>query len=459
MSERIKLDPLTRIEGHLKLEFSVEGGTISDAKSIGTMYRGFENFLKGRHPFDAVRITQRVCGVCHEVHGVASCMALEKLYRLNPPVNGVILRDMILGLSIISDHILHFYQLMLPDYADFSKLSKSAHFLRDNKNAKLITAQTAGYEITDNYIKAIKTRSRIGEALAVIGAKTPFCHALLPGGVTTSITPDKLLKIRSVLSDVSDFLNETMKTDTDLLAVYFDEYFEKGVSPGRYICGSSFSVTGKNLYNAGVYADGKISEMDIQNISESISKTFLNSKNEPDAQKNGAYSWIKTPSYKGRLYEVGPIARMVVNDSRIYKDMMKSYGADYRVSSAMSRIAARAAESLEIVSHLQQILGEYTLNKSTITNPDLSVKPTGEGYAVSIASRGMLFHRVNSLDGRIVSYDLIVPSSWNFGPGTDAEQGIVESALNGTDTGREDRSVVAGRIVRSFDPCMACAVH
>lgn len=119
MPERIKVDPLTRIEGHMKADFSITDNKITNALIAGTMYRGFENFLKGRHPFDAVRITQRVCGVCHEVHGVARRMAVEDLYGIKLPYNGTLLREIILGLSIISDHLIHFYQLILPDYADF----------------------------------------------------------------------------------------------------------------------------------------------------------------------------------------------------------------------------------------------------------------------------------------------------------------------------------------------------
>jgi len=106
---KLKIDPLTRIEGHLKVNAVIENNIVKDAFISGQMYRGFERFLINRNPIDAARITQRVCGVCHEVHGVASVLALEELYKIEPPLNGKILRDILLGLHIITDHILPLY--------------------------------------------------------------------------------------------------------------------------------------------------------------------------------------------------------------------------------------------------------------------------------------------------------------------------------------------------------------
>lgn len=458
MSDRIKVDPLTRIEGHLKAEYSTQNGVIENARIAGTMYRGFENFLIGRHPFDAVRITQRICGVCHEVHGAASCMAIEQLYGMTLPHNGVLLREFILGLSIISDHILHFYQLLLPDYVDFSFMTKSSGFVSRPDNAKLISVKEKNTELAENYRSAIKIRGLIGEALAAIGAKTPFCHALLPGGVTVKVTPDKLLKIRSVVNDVHLFLHQCMEHDAHLIADFFTDYFDKGVSYGRFISGGAFVLKGKPLYDAGVYSGGRISKLDTGKIGEDISRTFLNDDNIPQPDKKNAYSWVKTPAYGGKYYETGPMARAVVSGSERYADAVKKHGADYRRSSVMNRVLARMTESLDIAEYMIDVLGSYELNMSTINDPDLSLKLTGEGEAVSIASRGMLIHRLKTREGKIEKYDLIVPSTWNFGPGG-KEPGVAEKALNGTSYGKEESGVVAGRVVRSFDPCLACAVH
>lgn len=454
----IKVDPLTRIEGHLKAEYEVHNNVIENARVAGTMYRGFESFLKGRHPFDAVRITQRVCGVCHEVHGVASCKAVEKLYAMNLPYNGLLLRELILGLSIISDHILHFYQLLLPDYADFSFMAGKVGYMKSSLKAKMIREKELTKALADNYKEAVRVRGSIGEALAVIGGKTPFCHALLPGGVTSEITPDKLLKIRSVLNTVHDFLHECMEKDVHLLASYFGEYFSEGESYGRFICGESFVLKSSPLYRAGVYRDGRVEDVDVSQIMEDISKTYLDDKNIPAPSKKGAYSWIKTPTYGGSYFEVGPLARAVISGSKRYAEAVRRHGKKPNRSSVMNRIVARMTESQEMAGYMLDILGGYLINLSTINDPDLSLKVNGEGEAVSIASRGMLYHKLAVKDGKMIMYNMIVPSTWNFGPGG-REPGVVEKALNGSRITREDSSVVAGRIIRSFDPCIACAVH
>ncbi|PLX66587.1 MAG: hypothetical protein C0602_10970 [Denitrovibrio sp.] len=458
MAERIKVDPLTRIEGHMKADYSISDNKITGSKLAGTMYRGFESFLKGRHPFDAVRITQRVCGVCHEVHGVASCMAVEDLYRIQPPFNGSLLRDIILGLSIISDHMIHFYQLMVPDYVDFSALSKTSGYFSSSAKAKFITEKELTSNFIDNYKAAINMRGNLGEALASIGAKTPFCHALLPGGVTTSITPDKLLKIRSVVHDVYNFLTKTMKSDADILLDYFPEYRYKGISYGRFISADSFLMLDEPLFKGGVFSEGVLSALDTDMIAEVNTSTFITNENLPDPEKKNAYSWIKTPQYNGQSFETGPVARAVIKKSKTYFEMCARHKTDPYVSSVATRILSRASESIEIADYVSEILNRYRLNESTINNPDLSIMLTGEGTALSVASRGMLYHKTIVKDGKIEGYNMIVPSTWNFGPGI-KEPGIVEGALNGSVIDKEDSSIVAGRIVRSFDPCVACAVH
>jgi len=458
MPERIKIDPLVRIEGHMKADYTITGNLITDAKIAGTMYRGFENFLKNRHPFDAVRITQRICGVCHEVHGVVSCMAIEELYGIELPYNGVLLRELMLALSIISDHMIHFYQLMLPDYADFSSLAPKSGYFESNAKAKYIREKELTETLIDNYKNAIRVRGHIGEALAVIGAKTPFCHALLPGGITTKITPDKLLSLRSIINETYEFLTETMEPDVNLIAEYFPEYFDKGVTYGRYICGESFILKDQPQFVSGIFENGKQRELEPDMITEEISSTYINDKNEPDADKKGAYSWVKTPQYEKKSFETGPIARAVMKKSKLYFEMAKRHKTDPYKSSCMTRILARVSEAIEMAEYMRDMVGTYRLDGSTIHDPDLSAVVTGTGSAFSIASRGVLFHRTIVKEGKIDGYNIIVPSTWNFGPGI-AEPGIVEKVLNGTKVGNEDSSIVAGRIVRSFDPCIACAVH
>ena len=114
----VVVDPLTRIEGHLRIEVEVENGKIKDARSCGTLYRGLENILKGRDPRDAQHITQRTCGVCTYTHALCSTRALEDAMKVNLPANATYIRNLVLGAQFLHDHLVHFYHLHALDFVD-----------------------------------------------------------------------------------------------------------------------------------------------------------------------------------------------------------------------------------------------------------------------------------------------------------------------------------------------------
>ena len=120
---KIDIGPVTRLEGHLNINTTVENNTITDAKSMGEMFRGFETFLLGRDPLDAQQITQRICGVCPYAHAIASSYAQESAYRLKTPPNGRILHNLIQGANHLYDYLLHFYQLSALDFIDVTAIT------------------------------------------------------------------------------------------------------------------------------------------------------------------------------------------------------------------------------------------------------------------------------------------------------------------------------------------------
>ena len=115
---RVIVDPVTRIEGHLRIEAEVDGGVVRDAWSSSTMFRGIEIILKGRDPRDAWAFTQRICGVCTTVHAIASIRAVENAIGAAPPPNARILRNLIIGAQAVQDHVVHFYHLHALDWVD-----------------------------------------------------------------------------------------------------------------------------------------------------------------------------------------------------------------------------------------------------------------------------------------------------------------------------------------------------
>jgi hydrogenase large subunit len=118
MAKRITIDPMTRIEGHLKIEVEIENGKVKDAWSSGTMARGFEALLLGKDPRDATFVTSRFCGVCFSVHQLASARALDAAFRARVPWGGTLLRNLVMGAEYIYDHLVHFYHLSALDYID-----------------------------------------------------------------------------------------------------------------------------------------------------------------------------------------------------------------------------------------------------------------------------------------------------------------------------------------------------
>jgi len=483
MTKRISIDPVTRIEGHLAIETSIDGGMVTDARVAGRMYRGFEQLLIGRHPIDAARITQRICGICHEVHGIAASIALEDLYGLKPTENGLILRDLILGLHLVTDHIFHFYQLTLPDYVDFSligqyrgKDQRVAELNRIFKNSKTfapvkmidaIEDVTLSIELALGYTEAIKVRKEAGSGLASLGGKVPFCHSILPGGLTTDVTSDLLMHYASALRQTTDFVNRTYLPQALALAENFNRYFSIGQSHGNFYGNNGFMLLEKPLYTAGVsrVKDGR-GPARFDQIEEVNDATFLDEAGHPQHNKASAYSWVKAMYYDGTPMEVGPLARMAVNDDADFMKLLRPFKQESIKSSVMSRILARAHEASKICTYLQQLLPRYQSGQPTINAPDMLAKPTGTGQGMSLAARGALNHQVTAKEGKVTAYQLQVPSTWNFGPTVKGVRGTVEQALVGTRIGSADGQEVAGkdaievgRIVRSFDPCLACAIH
>jgi len=478
MGKSISIEPITRIEGHMKVETEVTDGRISDVKIMGQMYRGFETFLLNRHPLDAARIAQRVCGVCHEVHGMASVLALEELYKIEPAKNGELLREMILGLHLVSDHFLHFYTLSVPDYVDFTKIleykgndvsinnlkdwvikTKPQFVLKKNKG-KFIEDTALSLRIINNYFKALQIRSQCASGMAILGAKVPFIHAALPGGLTTDITPEKLMNYKKALDEATHFAINEYIPDVMAVSGEFKDYFDIGVSYNNFYSNETFKQKGTPLFNGGVIIDGKKQNFDFTNVGEKLDNSFYNNAGKPSPQKEGAYSWTKSPRYTDAPLEVGPLARLAVLEDKGFEKALAGFGVNGIKSSTMARHLARAYESKRICAHMYELLDMYKFGQSTINQFDLDQPVSGKGVGFSLAARGALIHEIEASNGKITRYNMIVPSTWNFGPRDGGQLGVVEKSIIGTKVEYDEKnSIEVGRIVRSYDPCTACSVH
>jgi len=188
---KISIDPITRIEGHLKAEVEVKNGVVVDARMSGGMYRGFEQILVGRDPRDASQITQRICGVCPTAHATASSLALDDAFGVTLTDNGRIARNLILGANFIQSHILHFYHLAALDYVNGPD---TAPFIPRYKNNDIRVTKEINDAAVGQYLEALEIRKICHEMVALLGGKMPHVQGIVVGGTTDNLHPGRALR-------------------------------------------------------------------------------------------------------------------------------------------------------------------------------------------------------------------------------------------------------------------------
>src|SRR5579884_3971287 len=192
---RVTIDPITRIEGHLRVDVEVDGGEVRNAWSSGQMFRGIERILQGHDPREAWFYTQRICGVCTTVHAIASVRAVENALGLEIPLNAQYVRNLVLASHALHDHIVHFYHLSALDWVDVTAALKAK--LQAFVERGQLGIFTNGYwghpamklppEVNllavAHYLQALDVQRKANQALAILGGKTPHIQNLAVGGV------------------------------------------------------------------------------------------------------------------------------------------------------------------------------------------------------------------------------------------------------------------------------------
>ena len=501
----IVIDPVTRIEGHLKVEAQVENGEVKEAKSEGTLFRGIELILQGRDPRDAQRITQRICGVCPTSHSIASTLTLDSAFGIADriPDNGRLIRNLILGAAHIADHILHFYHLTALDYVDVTKvasyegkdpdLNSVKAFIERGALGHFVPRYEGDYrlsdevdqELTGHYVQALLMRRKGQEMLSVFGGKMPHNMAVVPGGVTEVPTVDKITSFLWRLNELRDFIDNVYIPDVVAVAQAYGDYFEIGHGCGNLLSYGSFDLDGTNpdltkrerlLKQGRVSPDLRWQPLEPDRIAEYVTHSWYDEatngrrptegETRPSGGKSGAYSWIKSPRYDGKVYEVGPLARMMVSyaaGQSTVKALLDSVLSSLSLRpeamfSVLGRHLARALETKLVADSMADWLLLLKPGEPVYIPYDIPEEATGMGLVE--AARGALGHWIEIRNKRISRYQCVVPSTWNMSPRDDREQpGPLEQALTGTKVRDEANPFELVRIVRSFDPCLACAVH
>jgi len=492
----VTIDPITRIEGHLKIEATIDGGEVKEARSTGTLFRGIELILQGRDPRDACRITQRICGVCPTAHATASTFALDDAFGIADriPPNGRVIRNLILGCNYIQSHVLHFYHLAALDYVDVTAVASyegtdlgllaAKAFVERGALGPFVPRYEGDYRfpielaqtLAGHYVQAFDIRRKAHELLAVFGGKMPHNVGIVPGGVTQIPEIDTIAGFLWRLNEIRHFIDNVYLPDVLEVAKHYGDYAEIGAGSGKFLDYGAFpQEDGRFLAGGTIGMDLAAAAFDASKITEAVTHSWYEDdaeprhptegKTAPMPTKEGGYSWLKSPRYDGEVYEGGPLARMLLSYARgeqareIIDGILSELGAPASaLNSVLGRHAARAVETKLVADAMADWILELAPGEPVYAPYD--IPDEGEGVGLTGAPRGALGHWVRLKDGVIDHYQCVVPTTWNCSPKDDREQpGPAEQAIVGTKIRDEENPFEIVRIVRSFDPCLACAVH
>ena len=538
-NKKIVIDPITRIEGHLRAEVEVDGnGVIQDAWVSGQLFRGIEIILKDRDPRDAGLLAGRICGVCTNSHFRAAVTSVENAYALEIPKNAEIIRDLMAMALFIQDHVVHFYHLHSLDFVDVTSAlsadaklaSKEAHKYHEKpfrnshshyeatleKLAKFVKSGKLGpfsnaywghksYKLSpeqnlvliSHYLEALKFQTNISKAIAIFGGKTPHPQSIVVGGVTSvadMLNPQRLNDYLFIIKEAKDFIDRAYLPDAKLLATAYRDEIKEGLgrANGNFISVGGYEFDERELFSSGVILGHdfeNISEFDESKITEEVDRAWYKGEareNEVEytdlnedgtlktAKNDDKYSWIKAPRYDGKVMETGPLARVLITYKK-QNSLIKSFVDEFLestdlelldLSTTIGRNAARAIETsyiceyiFKLVSRLIQNVKYYDTDTWVKFDFDTLESQT-KGRAFLEVPRGMLSHFVNVKDKKIENFSVIAPTTWNATPKNyDGVRGAYEEALIGLKIEDVTKPLEVLRVLHSFDPCLACAVH
>ena len=364
---RIVVDPVTRIEGHLRIEAQVEGGMVADAWSSGTMFRGIELVLRGRDPREAWIWAQRICGVCTAVHALASVNAVEDALGIEVPENARLVRNIIAATQTIQDHVIHFYHLHALDWvdvvsalkADPTKSSQLAQSISDwplasekyfkgvqDRVAALVASKQlslfgAGYWghpayhlppeanllAVAHYLEALRFQKEFIRIHAVLGGKNPHLQTFLVGGMATAldpnepgatINPERIDFLLEVAKSAQAFVDQVYIPDVLAVAGFYPDWFGRGEGLGNFMSyggypQGSIKDPANFFLPRGIIRDRDLSQVhpvDPANVTEYVTHSWYEYSGGDQASRH-PFNGETRPKYAGPKppYEFLDVAR------------------------------------------------------------------------------------------------------------------------------------------------------
>ena len=565
---RIVVDPVTRIEGHMRVEVNVDAdNVIRNAVSTGTMWRGLEVILKGRDPRDAWAFAQRICGVCTGTHALASVRAVEHALGIDIPENANTIRNIMQLTLYVHDHIVHFYHLHALDWVDVvsalsadpkatSELAQSISswpmsspgYYRDlqGKLKRFVESGQLGpfknaywghpgYRLpaeanlmaVAHYLEALDFQKEIVKIHAIFGGRNPHPNWLVGGvpspinvddvGAVGAVNMERLNLVRTIIDRSIEFTEQVYIPDLVAIAGFYKDWLYGGGLASKNVLSYGEFPSRANDYSAaslmmprGAIINGDLStvhDVDLEDRSEILEfvnhswyrytddskglhpydgvtePSFVLGPNAKGTKTHieqideaAKYSWIKAPRWKGHAMEVGPLARYVVGYAKGIPEFKEPTDRllstlDAPVTALFSTLGRTAARGLECQWAAHKLSGEFDKLMAAIKAGDRATANTAKwepstwpnpcrGVGFAEAPRGALGHWMHIEDGKIASYQCIVPTTWNGGPrDVEGNIGAFEAALLDTPVADVKQPLEILRTLHSFDPCLACSTH
>ncbi len=472
---RSTIDPVSRIEGHLRIEMEVTDGVVSDAWVSGGCFRGMELIVEDRTPADAAQIVQRICGVCPVSHSEASTIAAEKALGITIPTNARLIRNMLEGAQFLHSHILWFYNLAALDYvnpinalsadpdaayalardvmntstnSDLSALLDRLEKFANNGQLSIFSGNwfpteeqyadgtneyvlppEADLVLTSHYLEALQMQARASEIAALLGGKMPHIMTCTPGGTMFVPTEEKLDDLLFLIREVKAWVEATVVQDTIALAPFYSAALDWGGNNGHYVAWGVFEdetmeMSNRYLPSGIVTLSGN--RVTLEEVEESLITEYVGSSwYEGDSTYTAPY-FVTEPNYTE--YNV---------DDRYTWVKCPAYNGLPHEAGGVSRVLAAYARGVQdIVDQVDDVLSTLDLPVSALNSTlgRTAVRQIETVYIANLMEQWCL-ELMEAIAGGESSYFVEAPTDTGAGTGFwEAPRGALyhsESVTNG----------------------------
>ncbi len=482
MTRRI-MGPFNRVEGDLEVQLEIEGDRVSSANVVSPLYRGFEQMLHGKDPRDALVYAPRICGICSVAQSVAAATALATAQGIEIPRNGQLSVNLILATENVADHLTHFYLFFMPDFARDAYQNESWYAHASSRYRAVHGAAIK---------QMLPARAAFMHIMGLLAGKWPHSLSIQPGGTTRALEAQEVIRVSNILYGLRQFLETTLFGDTleNMVTIANQKQLQQwaaqdspqssdlrfflhlcdtlnlkqlGQAYNRFMSYGAYPLAGQTLFAQGSWFNGR-QTLDINAITEDVSHSWLMQQSVPrhpydgvtipDLDVEDAYTWCKAPRLAGEPVEVGALARQLISGQPLIGDLVADSGGNVQ-----NRVIARLLEMARVVIEMEEWARAIIVKQAFCATQ--AIPDEAEGLGLIEAARGSLGHWLRIKKGRILNYQIIAPTTWNFSPrDKDNVPGALEQALVGAPLrAGESEPVAVQHIVRSFDPCMVCTVH